>query len=117
LAILPFPLLAPLRVDPHADARRLLYRLEAGPLAGWAFAFGWKLAGESGSCGLSWDRPIGVGAGLARHARSRTVVLKKRPAIGDGCQSREVTLRNVIRFAGALCVANHTRTGQFFEPP
>jgi hypothetical protein len=42
---------------------------------------------------------------------------QKGPAIGDGCQSREVTLRNVNRFAGALRVAIHTRTGKLFETP
>jgi hypothetical protein len=39
---------------------------------------------------------------------------EKEPAIGDGCQSREVMLRNVIRFAAALCVVVHTRTGKLF---
>ena len=47
--------------------------------------------------------------------RRRTALLKKEPAIGDGCQSREVTLGSVSRFAGALCVAIHTRTGKILR--
>src|ERR1700733_7961428 len=61
--------------------------------------------------------PIGPSAGLASRARPRTAFLKKEPAIGDGCQSREETLRSVSRFAGALCVAIHTCIRKLREPP
>jgi hypothetical protein len=44
-----------------------------------------------------------------------TALFKKGPVIGDGSQSREETLGKVDRFAAALCVAIHTRTGYFFE--
>jgi hypothetical protein len=60
-----------------------------------------------------------------RHSKSQSLkwtprtplagISQKEPAIGDGCQSREVTLRKVSRFAGALCVAIHTRMGELFE--
>jgi hypothetical protein len=53
----------------------------------------------------------------SRQLRPRTAFLKKAPAIGDGCQSREETLRNVSRFAGALCVAIHTCVRKLREPP
>ena len=55
-------------------------------------------------------------AGLARAAVADGI-FQKEPAIGDGCQFREVTVRNVGRIAGALCVAIHTRIGKLFEPP
>jgi hypothetical protein len=44
-----------------------------------------------------------------------TALLKNGPVIGDGSQSREETLGKVGRFAAALCVVIHTRTGDFFE--
>ena len=52
-----------------------------------------------------------------RELRPRTAFLKKAPAIGDGCQSREETLRNVSQFAGALRVAIHTCIKKLREPP
>jgi hypothetical protein len=50
------------------------------------------------------------GASPAAHGTSR-----KEPAIGDGCQSREVTPHNVSRFAGALCVAIPTHMGKTLQ--
>ena len=40
----------------------------------------------------------------------------KKPAICDGCQSRE-EFANVTHFAGVLCVAIHTCAGKLFELP
>ena len=59
-------------------------------------------------------RPIGGSAD--RGGRAVAVgISQKEPAIGDGYQSREVTLRKVSRFAGALCAAIYTPTGKRFE--
>jgi hypothetical protein len=57
------------------------------------------------------------GAGLAVAGAVPEDIAQKEPAISDGCQSREEVVRTVSRFAGALCVAIHTRTGNFVEPP
>jgi hypothetical protein len=58
-------------------------------------------------------RPIGASVRLASRARSRAGgISQKEPAIGDGCQFREVTPHNVSRFTGALCAAVHTRLGK-----
>ena len=37
---------------------------------------------------------------------------EKAPAIGDGCQSREETVRNVLGSREQLCVVIHTRVGK-----
>ena len=41
-------------------------------------------------------------------APPETSISKKEPAIGDGCQSREVMLRSISRFPVLVCAAIHT---------
>jgi len=73
-----------------------------------------------------WINPVAQSSRVPADRRQRragqpraaaAAFLKKAPAIGDGCQSREETLRNVSRFAGALCVAIHTCIRKLREPP
>ena len=48
-------------------------------------------------------------------APPETSISKKEPAIGDGCQSREVMLRSISRFPVLVCAAIHTLDDRFHE--